>query len=102
VQDNVFDWQRMVEFQHFLEAQSFPFPLFCAVLSVYAQLICGLLFLIGLFTRPAALIMVVNFVIAILMIHAGGPYPPAVPAIAMLSCSLFLLFHGPGKWSVGK
>jgi putative oxidoreductase len=100
VQDNVFSWERMLEFRNFLEANSFPFPLFCAVLSVYAQLICGLAFIAGLFTRPAALIMVINFVVAILMIHIGTPYPPAFPAIAMLCCSLFLLFNGPGKWSI--
>jgi putative oxidoreductase len=102
VQDNIFSWERMLEFRDFLEANSFPLPLFCAVLSVYAQFICGVLFIIGLVTRPAALIMAVNFVVAILMIHAGGPYPAAFPAIAMLSCSLFLLLHGPGKWSLDK
>jgi putative oxidoreductase len=102
VQDNVFSWQRMLEFRNFLEANSFPFPLFCAVVSVYAQLICGWFFIIGLFTRSAALVMVINFVIAILMIHIGNPYPAAFPAIAMLSCSLFLLFNGPGKWSLDK
>jgi putative oxidoreductase len=100
VQDNVSSWPRMIEFQRFLEANSFPFPLFCAVLSVYTQLICGLLFIIGLFTRTAALAMVVNFIVAILMIHVGDPYPAAFPAIAMLSCSLFLLFNGAGKWSL--
>jgi putative oxidoreductase len=102
VQDNVFSWERMVEFRNFLEANAFPFPLFCAVLSVYAQLICGLFFIFGLFTRPAALIMVINFVIAITMIHIGGPYPAAFPAIAMLSSALFLLFNGPGTLAVDK
>ena len=102
VQDNVLSWPRMLEFRDFLDANAFPLPLFCAVLSVYAQLICGLLFVVGLFTRSAAIIMVINFVVAIIMIHIGGPYPVAFPAIAMLSCSLFLLFNGPGKLSIGK
>ncbi len=102
VQDNVFSWERMLEFERFLGAHYFPFPLMCALVSVYAQLICGLLFIAGLWTRVAALIMIFNFVVAILSIHIGDAYPSMFPAIAMLSCSLFLLFNGAGKWSMDK
>jgi putative oxidoreductase len=102
VQDNVFSWDRMLEFEHFLNAHSFPFPLVCAVVSVYAQLICGLLFIAGLFTRTAALVMVFNFIVAILAIHIGDTYRGVFPAIVMLSSSLFLLFNGAGKLSLDK
>src|SRR6188474_1163748 len=88
VQDNVLSWERMLEFERFLSAHSFPFPLICAIVSVYAQLICGLLFIAGLFTRVAASIMAFNFIVAILSIHIGDAYPSMSPAIAMLSCSL--------------
>jgi len=102
VQDNVFSWDRMLEFERFLNAHSFPFPLVSAIASVYAQLICGMLFIVGLFTRTAALIMVFNFIVAILTIHIGDAYPGVFPAIAMLSNSLFLLFNGAGKWAIDK
>ncbi|HEY5825738.1 MAG TPA: DoxX family protein [Cyclobacteriaceae bacterium] len=102
VQDNVFSWDRMVEFEKFLSAHSFPLPLVCAIVCVYAQLICGLLFIAGLFTRTAALVMVFNFIVAILAIHIGDTYRGVFPAIVMLSSSLFLLFNGAGKFSLDK
>jgi putative oxidoreductase len=98
VQDNVRDWDRMLEFRSFLEANHFPFPLISAVISVYAQLICGFLFIVGAYVRVAALIMICNF-LAALTVHTNDPYPVVFPALMMLCSSLFLLFHGPGKLS---
>ncbi|GJM31226.1 MAG: hypothetical protein DHS20C18_02270 [Saprospiraceae bacterium] len=100
VQDNVLSWERMIEFKDFLVSHQFPFPFVCAVVSVYMQLICGLLYIFGAFIRMAALVMITNFLIAILMVHLGDNYPNAFPALAMLFGSLFLLFNGAGKFSI--
>ena len=66
-------------------------------MSAGAQVICGILFMLGLFTRPAAAIMVFNFVVALTMVHWGQPYPRQSLALMMLCTSIFLLLHGPGK-----
>ncbi len=71
VQDNILHWDRMKEFEAFLQQFHFPFPLLCAFVSVYAQALAGILFIVGWLTRWAALAMVVNFLIAILMVHRG-------------------------------
>ncbi|MFY9619055.1 MAG: DoxX family protein [Pyrinomonadaceae bacterium] len=99
-QDNVFSYARMQEFAGFLSARHVPFPLFAAFVSVYAQLICGLLFLAGAATRPAAAVMIVNFVAAIVIAHLGDAYPNMFPALMMLAASCFFLIHGAGKLSV--
>jgi putative oxidoreductase len=99
-QDNVRSAERMLEFQHFLAQQGFAYPAFMAPLSAYAQFVCGILFVVGLFTRPAAAVMVINFVVALWMVHRGRPYPENALAVLMLCGSLFLLFHGPGRWAV--
>jgi putative oxidoreductase len=99
-QDNVFHDSRMLEFAEFLRAHGFPFPLFNAHLSAYAQFVCGLLFVVGAATRPAAAVMVVNFVVALLMVHVGRPYPENAPAFFMLAGALFLLLNGAGRPSV--
>lgn len=96
-QDNVLSYARMQEFAHFLDARGVPLPLAAAFLSAYAQFVCGLLYIVGAFTRPAAAVMVVNFVAAILIAHRGDTFNAMFPALAMLSSSLFLLFHGPGR-----
>lgn len=100
VHDNVLHWERMVEFANFLAQYQFPVPLVCAVLSVYAQLICGALFILGWYVRIAATAMIFNFIVAIVAIHLNDSYPTMFPAIAMLASALFLLFNGAGKLSI--
>ncbi len=99
-QDNVFSNAQMLEFRDFVEQNGFPAPLFSAYLSAYAQFICGLLILAGFATRGAAAVMVVNFAVALAMVHWGLPFTANISALAMFFGSLLLLFHGPGAYSV--
>lgn len=96
-QDNVFEYHRMLEFRDFLAKFGFPLPMFAAYLSAYAQFICGILYVAGLFTRPAAAVMVINFLVALGMVHRNDDYPRSALALIMLFSSVFLLFHGPGR-----
>ncbi len=96
-QDNVFSYGRMLEFRDFLQHYGFPLPLISAFVSVYVQFIAGFCFLLGLFVRPAAVIIIANFIIAILMVHVGANYAETFPALVMLMGACFLLFNGPGK-----
>jgi putative oxidoreductase len=99
--DNVVSWQRKIEFRDFLAAHGFPWPLLSANVSAWAQFVCGGLFVVGLLTRPAAAVMVVNFLVALGMVHLGKtPYAVTFPALFMLAGALFLLVHGPGAWAV--
>jgi putative oxidoreductase len=98
--DNLFSWHRMLEFRDFLARHGTPFPLFAANLSAWAQFLCGILFILGLFFRPAAAVMVINFIAAMLIAHRTGGYSPASAALIMLFTSLGLLIHGPGRWAV--
>jgi putative oxidoreductase len=99
-QDNVFHRERMLEFRDFLAQNGFPAPLFNAHLSAYAQFVCGLLIIAGAATRPAALVMVVNFVVALWMVHAGQPFNANIAPLAMLFGATMLALHGPGAYSV--
>lgn len=99
-QDNILSFARMEEFAAFLAGHSVPFPLFAAFLSVYAQFICGILFIVGAFTRPAALVMIINFIAALVIAHASDPYPNKFPALMMLAAACFLFVHGAGALSV--
>lgn len=99
-QDNVFSYARMEEFAGFLAARGVPFPLFSAFLSAYAQFICGALFIVGAATRYAAVVMMINFIAALIIAHIGDTYPSMFPALMMLAASCFFLVHGAGKLSV--
>ena len=106
-QDNVFSAARMQEFAAFLQSHGFPAPLLCAFVSVYAQFASGLLFLAGAFVRAAALVMVANFVVAIVGVNLALPFREALDPAAMLASALSLLFSGAGalsfdSWRAGK
>lgn len=64
----------------------------------------GLLVLVGLFTRPAAFVMSGEMAVAYWMVHAPMSVHPLLNAgeLAILYCFvfLFLVFAGPGAWSV--
>ena len=100
--DNVFSWARMLEFRDFLAAQGTPLPLYAAILSAYAQFICGILFMAGAWIRSASVVMIINFIAALLIAHRTGGYPPAALALVMLFSSIAFLFHGAGKVSIDE
>jgi putative oxidoreductase len=98
--DNVFSSARMEEFAHFLAAHGTPWPMFSAFLSAYAQFVCGCLFILGLFTRPAGLMMTINFMAALIIAHRATPFLQTWPALMMLAAGLYFLFCGPGRLSL--
>ena len=99
-QDNIFSWSRMLEFRDFLENLGVPFALWAAHLSVYAQFFAGIAFILGYKTKWAAVLMIINFVIAIYLVHLTDAYPSKFPAIMMLFASIFILFNGDGYVSI--
>ncbi len=99
-QDNVFSTARMLEFRDFLAQNGFPAPLASARLSAYAQFVTGVLLLLGLFTRPAAAVVAVNFTVALVMVHLRLPFSANVAPLAMLVGGLFFVLYGAPAWSL--
>jgi putative oxidoreductase len=102
VLDNILHWENMLEFEAFLKSFQFPFPFISAVVSVYAQAIAGIMILIGFKIRWAALLMIVNFSIAYIMVHWGEPYDASTAPLAMLFSNGLFLFTGAGKYSIDR
>ncbi len=100
VADNVLSWNHMLTFQNFLQSAGFPLPLLSAIVSVYAQLISGLLIITGFYIRLAAVAMIINFMAALLMVHLGDSFEGMTPALAMLFANILFLFYGSGKLSL--
>ena len=99
-QDNVFSNARMLEFRDFLASHGFPYPLASAYLSAYAQFVTGMLLLVGLLTRFASAIVVVNFVVALLMVHLQLPFSANIAPLAMLVGGLFFVLYGAPRYSL--
>jgi putative oxidoreductase len=101
-QDNVFSYARMEEFARFLAQHGTPFPLAGAFLSAYAQCICGILVILGLWTRPAGAVIAINFVFALAIAHRSTAFQATWPALMMLAAGLFFLFSGAGAFAVDR
>jgi putative oxidoreductase len=99
--DNVISWQQMLHFRDFLASLHFPLPLVAAVISVYAQFLAGLLFIVGWKIRWAAAAMLINFFIAS-MIHVSQGFEAMTPALALFFMSLLFLLEGPGRFSLTR
>lgn len=102
VQDNLLQWRHMKEFEAFLAQYHFPVPLVAAIVSVYAQAIAGLLFLIGWKIRFAAILMIINFMVALVMVHWGQTFEQMTVVLFMIISSITLLLTGAGKYSIGR
>ena len=70
------------------------------------ELIAGVMIIAGFFTRPAALIASGSMAVAYWMVHAPGNLFPTNNGgdASILFCFVFLylVFAGPGAWSVNK
>jgi putative oxidoreductase len=99
VWDNVTDPAKMAEFAVFLERFRFPWPEYMARVSVYAQLICGLMLMFGLLSRWAGLVIVFNFVVAIVMVDRLGGIRASWPAAALVLIGFYIAARGAGALS---
>lgn len=79
------------------------YPTFWGFMAGAAEGIGGLLILLGLFFRPACLLIVFTMIVAASKhISAGDGLSGASHAIELAFAYIGLLFVGPGKYSVDK
>lgn len=100
VWDNVVSAERMQEFVAFLTQFGFSAPTFMAPLSVWAQFLIGLAFVLGLFTRWAGIVCVINFTVAIVMVDRFAGLRGAFPSGCLIAIGLYLATYGAGRFSV--
>jgi putative oxidoreductase len=70
------------------------------VLCIFAEVVCAGLLALGLFTRFAALVLVINFSVASFLALKGQPLEHREVALVFLAAFVTLLLTGPGKYSV--
>lgn len=100
--DNVISAARMAEFAHFLDQYGFAMPELMAPLSVWAQIICAILFILGLLTRWAGLVTTFNFTVAIWMVHWPQDLAGWWPALILVFLGLLFATLGPGRYAIDE
>ena len=75
-----------------------------AIFAGILETVGGALVLVGLFTRPVAFILSGEMAVAYFMVHMKmGPWPAlnyGDPAILFCWIFLYLVFAGPGSWTL--
>lgn len=69
-------------------------------LTVFAEVLCAGLILIGLKTRLATIPLIITMLVAALMIHGADPFGKKELALMYLGVYTALLMLGSGKYSV--
>ncbi|BAV04608.1 DoxX family protein [Filimonas lacunae] len=69
------------------------------ILVIFAEVFCSLFIVLGLFTRFAAIPLIITMLVAIFKAHAGN-FQQAESAVMYCTAFFVLLFCGPGKVSV--
>lgn len=100
VWDNITSAERMREFATFLAKHDFPSPAILAPVSVYVQLLVGIGFVLGLFTRWAGILCIINFAVAIAMVDSAGGMRGIFPSGCLIVIGLYLATHGAGRFSM--
>lgn len=100
VLDNILHAERMQEFVGFLAKFNFPAPHVMAPLSVWIQFLVGVCFVLGLLTRWAGVLCVLNFIVAIAMVDRFGGIRGSLSSVCLILIGLYLATHGAGRYSI--
>lgn len=96
-------WSKFLAYQKMSATFPDPFGVGSAVslgLVVFAEFICAALVAIGLFTRLAAIPLIVTMVVAAFHIHAADPWKKKELAVIYLVMYVVIFLMGPGKYSL--
>lgn len=77
-----------------------PMPEVAAWMSGLAEFLGGILLALGLLTRPVAIAIVINFIVAVTMAHAGDAFGDRELPMMFGFVALMFAFVGAGRYSV--
>lgn len=73
---------------------------FSLILVLFAELFCSMFLILGLFTRFAAIPLIIAMAVAIFSANAGKPITESELAVLYGTVFIAILFVGPGKISI--
>ncbi|MBP6634977.1 MAG: DoxX family protein [Paludibacter sp.] len=96
-------WQKLSNFETF--SAMFPDPVglgpgLSLGLIVFAEFFCSILLLVGLFTRLAAIPLIIGMAVAAFVVHGADPFAAKELSLIYLFTYVALVFTGPGKFSI--
>jgi putative oxidoreductase len=84
------------------EGMGFPLPEFFAWMAAFAEFGGGLLLAAGLFTRPAALLVMAHTLVIVFAAHAGDPFSAREKGVLFFAVAALHVLAGPGRYSIDR
>jgi putative oxidoreductase len=81
---------------------SLGFPYWLGIVSALTEFVGGILVLLGLLTRFAAILISINMLIAVLMVNRHHGYSGSEYSLALLVIALMLSFYGSGVCALDR
>ena len=75
-------------------------PTISLTLTVFAEFVCSILLILGLFTRVALGFLIFTMILAGFVVHGADPFEKREMSLIYLSVYLLLITFGPGNISV--
>ena len=79
-----------------------PAPEFFAFMAGFGEFVGGVLLILGLVTRPAAILTTITMLVAVFGKHLDDPFGKKELGLAYLVMSLVILIAGPGRHSLDR
>ena len=70
------------------------------LLAIFAEVICSILLILGLFSRISAIPLIITMLVAMFLVNAGQPFIVKEKAFVFLMTYVFILLVGSGKFSI--
>jgi putative oxidoreductase len=70
------------------------------ILTIFAEFVCSILLILGLFTRVSLGFLIFTMIIAAFVVHGADPFETRELSLIYLSVYLLLITYGAGKVSV--
>jgi putative oxidoreductase len=98
-------WGKLANYAEY--SAQFPDPIgagpqLSLILTIFAEVVCAGLLMLGLLTRFAAANLAFTMAVAALIVHAADPFARKEMALLYLALSLVPLLRGGGRFSIDR
>jgi putative oxidoreductase len=96
-------WAKIANFSERLTTFSDPIglgPALSLQLVIFAEFFCAILLALGFLSRLSLIPLIINMAVISFVVHADDPFSNQEKGLLFLVIFIFLMFSGPGKYSV--
>ena len=98
-------WPKLMAFGDKVDSFADPFglgPAFSLILILVAEVLCSALIVLGLWTRIAAIPLIIGMAVVVFMVKGDADFPEKELAAVYLTAFVAILFTGSGRFAIDR